>query len=43
MPEGWNDTNVVLIPKAKEPRRLKDLRPSSLCNAPYKIILRLHF
>jgi hypothetical protein len=25
MPDGWNNTNVVLIPKVKEPKCLKDL------------------
>lgn len=37
MPDSWNDTVVVLIPKVQKPERLKDLRPISLCNVIYKI------
>jgi hypothetical protein len=36
MPEGWNDTCVVLIPKVKDPENMKDLRPINLCNVVYK-------
>ena len=37
MPEMWNETVVVVIPKTPNTDRLKDLRPISLCNVIYKI------
>lgn len=38
MPEGINDTVIVLIPKGKDPQSLKEFRPISLCNMIYKVI-----
>ncbi|KAL0286137.1 UNVERIFIED_CONTAM: putative mitochondrial protein [Sesamum calycinum] len=37
MPTGFNETNIVLIPKIKRPESLAHFRPISLCNVVYKI------
>ena len=41
MPQGWNETTIVLIPKVQKPEQVKDLRLISLCNVLYKIISKV--
>jgi hypothetical protein len=41
IPEGWNDTTVVLIPTVDDPESITQYRPISLCNVIYKIISKM--
>jgi hypothetical protein len=38
LPDGVNNTTIVLIPKGNNPGELKEFRPISLCNVIYKLI-----
>ena len=40
-PPHFNDTHVVLIPKTKNPERVTDYRPISLCNVAYKLAFKV--
>ena len=40
MPEGVNDTTIVLIPKVDNPERVSEFRPISLCNVIYKVVAK---
>ncbi|XP_019189720.1 PREDICTED: uncharacterized protein LOC109184127 [Ipomoea nil] len=40
IPEGVNDTLLVLIPKVTTPETVKQFRPISLCNVSYKVITK---
>jgi hypothetical protein len=41
IPEGWNDTMIVLIPKFDDPERITQYRLISLCNVVYKVISKM--
>ena len=36
-PPNFNDTHIVLIPKVKNPRKITENRPISLCNVIHKL------
>jgi hypothetical protein len=40
MPDGINDTAIILIPKIDNSKTLKDFRPISLCTVIYKVIAK---
>jgi len=40
MPDGVNNTSIILVPKKDAPDDLKGFRPISLCNVIYKIVAK---
>ena len=41
IPEGWNTTTIVLIPKVETLEKVTQFRPISLCNVVYKVIAKM--
>jgi hypothetical protein len=41
MPEGWNDTTIVMIPKIKTPEKVTQFKPISLYSVIYKVISKM--
>ena len=41
LPAGFNDTQLILIPKKQQVEVMGDLRPISLCNVIYKIVAKI--
>ena len=41
IPDSINSTFIALIPKIKDPRKVSDFRPISLCNVVYKLIAKV--
>ena len=41
IPEGWNNTTIVMIPKVENPDKVAQFKPISLCNVVYKVISKV--
>ena len=43
LPDGWNHTQLSLLPKIPKPTKITDMHPISLCSVQYKIISKILF
>lgn len=41
IPDGWNGTTIVLIPKIRNPNEITQFGPISSCNVVYKVISKM--
>ena len=41
IPEGWNQTTIVLIPKIDNPEKVTPFHPIGLCTVVYKVISKM--
>lgn len=41
IPQGWNDTTIVMMPKVNSPEKFTQFRTISLCNVVYKVISKM--
>lgn len=41
MPLEMNETHICLIPKTKNPQKITEYRPISLCNVTYRILAKV--
>jgi hypothetical protein len=41
IPEGWNNTTIVMIPKIKTPEKVTQFKPISLYSVIYKVISKM--
>lgn len=41
LPQGLNDTTLVLIPKKHSPDKMANLRPIALCSIVYKVMAKM--